>query len=335
MMFKKARLRLTVWYLLIIMVISFSFSAFIYRSVSLEFQRRLGVIETRLKQGGVRMGPGNGQMPHFSEDIKDAQRQVLIMLIYTNGVVLVISGIAGHFLAGKTLKPIETAMEDQKRFISDASHEIKTPLTAMKTSIEVALRDKNLKLKEAKHTLKGSLDDIDDLKSLTNNLLELTRYQQNGNSISFEDVDLKIIVNNSLKQMLSLAEKKKIKVVKKLENVRISANEESIKRLTSILLDNAIKYTPKGGKINVSVSKKNRYVFLRVKDNGVGIPEEDIPYVFDRFYRSDKSRSKTDSGGYGLGLSIAKRIVGIHKGTIKVESTSGKGSVFTVRLPLS
>lgn len=334
-MFKKARLRLTVWYLLIIMVISFLFSAFIYRSVSLEFQRRLNVIGMRLEQGGMRMGHGKEPVHHFAEDIKEAQRQVSIILIYTNGVVLVISGIAGYFLAGKTLRPIETAMDDQKRFITDASHEVKTPLTAMRTSIEVALRDKKLTLKEAKNTLKGNLEDIDDLKSLTNNLLELTRYQQNGDNLSFEEIDLKKLVNSSLNKMLPLAEKKKIKVVKRLNKTVISANEESIKRLISILFDNATKYTPKDGKINVSVSKRNRYALLVVKDNGSGIPEDDIPFIFDRFYRSDKARTKVSSGGYGLGLSIAKRIVDVHNGTIRAESTPEKGTTFTVRLPIS
>ena len=335
MMFKKARLRLTGWYLLIIMVISISFSAFIYRSVSMEFQRRLGVIETRLHQRGMRMSPPDNQTLNFIEDIKEAQKQVFFTLVYTNGVILIISGIAGYFLAGKTLKPIEDAMEDQKRFISDASHELKTPLTAMQTSTEVTLRDKNLKLKDAKHTLKGNLDDIDDLKLLTNNLLELTSYQQNGSNLLFEEVDLKDLVKKTVKKITPLADKKKVKIVTKTEKVAINANKESIKRLISILVDNAIKYTPKNGKISVFVTRKSRYAYVKVKDTGVGIPKKDLPCIFDRFYRSDKSRSKKGSGGYGLGLSIAKRIVDIHKGTIKVDSSPKKGSTFTVKLPIS
>src|SRR3989338_10905472 len=192
-MFETARLKLTAWYLLIIMAISVAFSIVIYRSVTSEFHRRLNAIELRLEldRYGFRLPPGQEQ--YFLQDLVQAKHRVFLVLLYTNGVILVCSAVAGYFLAGKTLAPIERAMEEQKLFVADASHELKTPLTALQTSIEVALRDKKIDLKSALFTLKDSLNDVKSMTSLTNDLLSLTRYQQNNLKESFARVNLKDI----------------------------------------------------------------------------------------------------------------------------------------------
>jgi two-component system sensor histidine kinase CiaH len=318
-MFKKARLKLTTWYLLIIMTISLSFSGVIFRSVTREFQRRLNLIERRLDLRGRGFNPPVGQTRFFIQDIKESRQKVLFILLYTNGVIFAFSALAGYFLAGKTLSPIEEVVEEQKRFVADASHELKTPLTALQTSIEVALRDKKLKLK--------------DLKKLTNSLLSLARYQQDNN-FTKERLDLKDVIENVYKKISPLAKKKKIQLKIKTKSVKISANKESLEKLITILLDNAVKYTPKNGKVTLEISKNKRYLKLKVKDTGIGIPERDIPYIFDRFYRADKSRSKLNLAGFGLGLSMAKRIVEMHNGSIKAKSSPKKGSTFTVKLPI-
>lgn len=160
-MFTKARIKLTAQYVTIIMLVSFSFSTFLYRSISSDFQRRLNVIEQRLNEEtprGWRM-----QKPvhdYFLQDLHDARTGLVLMLIYANGMIFLLSSAAGYYLAGQTLTPIERAMNKQKRFIADAGHELKTPLTALQTSIEVALRDKKLNLKDAKKVLKEGLDDV-------------------------------------------------------------------------------------------------------------------------------------------------------------------------------
>jgi two-component system sensor histidine kinase CiaH len=332
-MFKKARLKLTTWYLLIIMTISLSFSGVIFRSVTREFQRRLNLIERRLDLRGRGFNPPVGQTRFFIQDIKESRQKVLFILLYTNGVIFAFSALAGYFLAGKTLSPIEEVVEEQKRFVADASHELKTPLTALQTSIEVALRDKKLKLKDSKKILKESLEDIDSLKKLTNSLLSLARYQQDNN-FTKERLDLKDVIENVYKKISPLAKKKKIQLKIKTKSVKISANKESLEKLITILLDNAVKYTPKNGKVTLEISKNKRYLKLKVKDTGIGIPERDIPYIFDRFYRADKSRSKLNLAGFGLGLSMAKRIVEMHNGSIKAKSSPKKGSTFTVKLPI-
>ena len=137
MIFRKARLKLTAWYLFIIMAISLSFSAFIYRGITQEFQRRLHTIERRLDFRGHGIRPPIGQAEFFIQDLEETRQRVLLVLLYTNGAILAFSALAGYFLAGKTLKPIESVMEEQKRFVADASHELKTPLTALITSTEV------------------------------------------------------------------------------------------------------------------------------------------------------------------------------------------------------
>jgi len=119
-----------------------------------------------------------------------------------------------------------------------------------------------------------------------------------------------------------------------VDDVIVEADKSSLQKMVVILLDNAIKYTPEKGKVMLSTNQDKRQVLLSVEDTGIGIAKEDLPHVFDRFYRMDQSRSKTNVPGFGLGLSIVKRIVDLHKGSIGVSSAPEKGSTFTVRLPL-
>src|SRR3989344_407446 len=334
-MFHSARIKLTAWYLAIIMAISLSFSAVFFRGVTLEFQRRLNTIEIRFNQetplGWRMMGPVH---EFFIDDLREAKTRVLFILLYTNGVIFVMSGIAGYFLAGRTLAPIEQAMEEQKRFVADASHELKTPLTALQTSTEVALRNKKLSLKDAKNALKGNLEDLESLKKLTNDLLSLTSFQQNGNKLPLSKIDVGNVVNSAYKKIAPLAKKKNIIVQLDSKKVNIKSNEEILEKLIAILLDNAVKYTPGGGKVFLSVATGQRNLIINVKDTGVGIAKRDIPHIFDRFFRAEASRTKGAADGYGLGLSIAKQIVKLHNGSINVNSTQDKGSTFTVKLPL-
>ena len=301
--------------------------------VSVEIQQRLSLIERRLNPPQRIYLPPTTQNMMFIEDLREVEDRVLIILIYTNVVILIFSSLAGYFLAGLTLHPIENAMEEQKRFIADASHELKTPLTALQTSIEVALRDKKIDLKSALFTLKDSLNDVKSMTSLTNDLLSLTRYQQNNLKESFARVNLKDIVETSVNKIRPLGKSKGMQIEFNKDDVFLSGNKESLEKLITILLDNAVKYSQKKKMVNIKYNCKGKYIIIAVSDNGIGIPKEDLPYLFERFYRSDASRSKINTLGFGLGLSIAKSIVNIHNGSIGVESTVGKGSIFTVKLP--
>ena len=350
-MFRSARLKLTAWYLLIIMLISAAFSLVVYHAITAEMERGFRRAELRLRaeELGIplpRQMPPNpeglapelrGAPPRFllAVDLQAAKRRVMLSLLSINGVILVVSATAGYFLAGKTLKPIENALEEQKRFVADASHELRTPLTALKTSIEVNLRDQGLP-EQAKQVLKENLEDVSNLETLTNGLLDLAQNQKETRRMEFEVIEVSEVIQESLKQVQSLAEKKGVKFNLKIEPVGqvLEADRGYIKKLITIFLDNAIKYTREGGQVSVASMPSKKHLTLTVEDNGIGIDDKHLPHIFDRFYRIDSSRSKSGAIGFGLGLSLAKEIIEAHHGSIDVVSTVGKGTTFTIRLPL-
>lgn len=334
-LFQSARVKLTLWYLLIIMLISAFFSLVIYRSVTIEIERRFSSVERGMHQQMMRFHfQGRGQFPFLKEHLDAAKRRVLLILLYTNGLILLLSSAAGYFLAGKTLEPIEEAMKEQERFVSDASHELRTPLTALKTTIEVALREKKMTTKEAKKVLEESLEEVENLESLSSSLLNLAQTSQLKEQSSFSRMDLAEVVEEAWRKVKNLAGQKKIEIIKNIQTVHLMGEKESLEKLVLILLDNAIKYTPTGGKVWLEVGAERRSAVLKVSDTGIGIPEEDIPHIFDRFYRVETSRSKLEVSGYGLGLSIAKKIVERHNGKIQVTSRLDKGTTFIVFFPI-
>ena len=332
-MFKSARIKLTAWYLLIIMAVSLFFSAAIYRGVGMEFRHRLEMIEGRLRGEGFQMRLPPRSAIFFLDDLEAAKERVFLMLVWANGVILVFSAAAGWFLAGRTLAPIEKAMEEQKRFVADASHELRTPLTALKTSLEVGLRDKKLDLREAKLLLKSNLEEVEGMHTLSNNLLGLARLQANSHVLEFENVSAREMAKSVRRKIESMAKLKKVDLKLKVESVEIRVNRASFEELLVILLDNAIKYTPAKGKVSLKIGRSKGRTLFEVADTGIGISSKDLPHIFDRFYRADQSRSKNQVAGYGLGLALAKKIVKLHGGTIKVESRLGKRSIFTVIIP--
>jgi signal transduction histidine kinase len=327
-MFKEARIKLTVWYLAIIMAISLSFSGVIYFGINKELNRIENFQKVRI-QGIVRgfPEPMNVSPSPDSDAINDARARILLTLGFINLSILILSGLGGYFLAGQTLDPIKEMMDKQKEFVSDASHELRTPLTSLKTEIEVALRDKKMGVSDFKKLLGSNLEDVDRMQKLSNYLLKLNRYERTDD-VKFEKVDLKSVVQKAAGTL-----KFKSKFNLSLEKSIVYGNEDSLIDLAVILLDNAVKYGD-GKKIEV-ITKKDGV--LEVKDNGVGISKEELPHIFDRFYRADASRNKEKIDGYGLGLSIAKSIVDLHGATIQVKSKPGKGTTFKVsfKLPLS
>lgn len=349
-MFKSARLKLTGWYLVIIMLISIFFSALIYLGTVQELERgfRQAELRFRAEELGIPLPQSFSGRPEdlpprlreetprffFVEDLEATKRRLVLNLLVMNGVILGVSALASYFLAGKTLQPLEEALEEQKRFVADASHEFLTPLTALKTSMEVALRDKKINLKEAKKVIKSNLEDIEGLQSLSTNLLNLAHYQSNGQNLTFKEVDIKELIERVSRKILPLAKEKNIELVMKIRKQTILINEESLEEMMLIFLDNAVKYTPRKGKVLIKTKTDKKYLLIEVKDTGVGIAKKDIPHIFDRFYRVDQSRSKTRVAGFGLGLSLAKRIIEIHKGSVEVVSVVGKGTTFTIKLPL-
>lgn len=292
-MFENARLKLTAYYLVIIMTVSIVFSGVIYKELTFDLDR----IE---------------RFQRFRSPILDEIRDaIIIRLSYINLVVLVVSGGAGYYLAGKTLRPIQENMEEQKQFVANASHELRTPLTSLKSELEVSLRDPKVKNKEI---LRSNLEDVNKMQKLTDYLLRQNKFQ-NNERLEMKQFNLKEVV-----QKVS----KKFKVETELVDVRINGNESAISELATILIDNAVKY---GGKVKKPIVRVGKGKVLEVQDFGVGIPASDLPHIFERFYRGDKARG---ADGYGLGLSIAKSIADMHGARIKVASKLNSGTTFKV-----
>lgn len=336
-MFTKARLKLTAWYLLILLGVSTLFSVVLYRVMTLEVRQGYVQAESRLQARERVLGiPAPAQIRRdLLADFEDARDRVVKWLLLTNGFILVFSAGASFVLAGKTLEPIAATLEEQKRFVADASHELHTPLTALKTSIEVALREKKLSEKDARQILTSSLEEIDELAALNENLLSLARFEKAGSEISLSRVDISEVIRGVVKRMMPLARKKSIELTAATYEEMVDGNETNLSKLFTVLVDNAIKYTPSGGKVDITTQKKGKHVLIKVSDTGIGIAKDEVPHLFDRFYRADSSRTKEGVSGFGLGLAIAKRIVDLHHGTLSVQSKLGKGTTFSVVLPRS
>jgi signal transduction histidine kinase len=337
MTFKSAYLKLTLFYVLIVMIISLVFSFVIYNISSSELNRGLGR-QTRV----LRELPTENRPPFPIQDLEKIRLEQLdasnnhlrLNLIYFNLLILALSSIASYFFAKRTLRPIEEMVNSQNRFIADASHELKTPLTAMRSEIEVNLRDKKLKLANSKKLLKSNLEEINKLETLSNALLKLAKYQEDL-KLDFSKLALSEIITEAYEKVESLAVKKSIKFKNNFEKVYLKGDRQSLVELFVILLDNTIKYSPKVSRVFIEIKKDGKFAKIKIIDRGMGIKASDLPHIFDRFYRADHSRSKEKTDGYGLGLSIAKRIVELHNGAISAKSTPGKGSEFIVKLPTS
>src|SRR3990167_9179975 len=294
-MFNNARIKLTAWYLLIIMLISMAFSLVIYRVLTGEFERFERLYRFRIER---RFSQGNIPPPG----------------------ILIISGGLGYLLAGRTLRPIKEMMDEQNRFISDASHELRTPLTSLKTAMEVTLRDKKLSLQKSKKLISENIAEVNKLQSLSDQLLRLAQYEKPNGNLKFEKVSLVKIIEEAVRKIAPLAKQKQISIKKDLKEIEINGNKDSLIDLFVILLDNAVKYSASQKIIEIKTEKTDGYVMASVKDQGIGVSEKDLPHIFDRFFRADSARSKNKTDGYGLGLSIAKKIVEAHRGTISAES---------------
>ncbi len=336
-MFKSARVKLTAWYLLILMFITVSFSSLVYFQVvkntenvlvrhNRKFQRRLEEYPG-FKENSLRF-----EDSAVEETLKEVRSTTLYLLLIVNIFILLFAGSLSYWLAGLTLEPIEKMLQKQKDFVADAAHEFKTPLTALRTQLEVALRNKRMNLQEAKRVMESTLEDVESLSTLTSFLLKQSEYSGVYEPKEFSEISLKPLIEEVADEFTARIESKEIGLSVKCENIFLEADERSIRELLKILLDNALKFSEPGGKINIRAHKKGNNIYVEVEDEGIGIAQKDQPRIFDRFYKAEFSRSKDEDNGYGLGLSIAKEIVELHKGDICVKSELGAGTLFKVTL---
>jgi len=329
-MFQSATLKLTGWYLLILMGISLIFSVIIYSVASSEISSQIDTF-----QQGIRIKSGAALNPSDFQTLRDlraheAAASLFVGLFYANIVILASGGIGSYLLARHTLRPIQRAHEAQSRFTSDASHELRTPLAAMKTELEVALRDPNLSKSEMHELLASNLEEVDKLTRLSHTLLQLSRLDHSG--IKKERVLLDDVLLQTIERFDRSGER--IAFTPHIKPLYISGHPGSIEELVTILVDNAIKYSPPKSRITIKLQKRSQKATFSISNGGKGINPQNLPHIFDRFYRGDSSRTGGPRSGYGLGLSLAKKIVEMHNGELSASSALNQETTFSVSLPI-
>ncbi|MBC7836978.1 HAMP domain-containing histidine kinase [Acetobacteraceae bacterium] len=257
-------------------------------------------------------------------------------VILAFGSVLVLSLLFGILLARFTLRPARETLRYQKIFISNVAHELRTPLSTIKTSSEVALLDNNLAYPMRK-TFGEILIELDRISQIINNLLSLNTLTR-PERMQFKDVDLGDIVEDVVQRLQTFATERDIKIIVKTDARRtVWGNPSALEQIVNNLIKNALSYTPKSAEGVVTVSVRPDYnglIVLSVADNGIGISQEDLFHIFEPFYRADTSRvRKIKKTGSGLGLTIVNEIVRVHHGRINIQSALHKGTTVSVTLP--
>lgn len=321
-MFRSATFKLTSWYLAIIVAVCLLFSVVIYTIASNELIARIQDWQTT---------PYYSNQSRFlifrEQQVHQAEANLILSLAITNVAIWTLGGVGSYYLAKRTLRPIEKAHTAQSRFTSDASHELRTPLASMKTELEVALRDRSLTPSEMRELLASNLEEVNKLTQLSHTLLQLSRLEQA--SISREKVALQKLAKTTIQRFGEAGKR----IALSGGSYTIVANQPSLEELLTILLDNALKYSPEGSKIHLNFVAKKQMAGFEVTNSGKGIPAQALPHIFERFYRVDRSRSSGDTNGYGLGLALAKKIVELNNGDLSVTSGAGAETTFQVYLP--
>lgn len=262
----------------------------------------------------------------------DVLNNLLKVFISIGSISLIFLLLISIYLTNKTIKPIKETFEKQKQFIADASHELKTPLAIIRTNNSLVLSNKNLTVESQSKWLNYINNQIERMSELIDEMLSLAKLDANKGYDEFVVFNLSKLLNNILLTFEAVIFENKIELESNIEeDISIKGDKESIKKVFTILLDNAIKYTNQSGKIDVELKQEKNKIKIKVKNSGEGINRKDINKIFERFYRVDTSRAR-ESGGYGLGLSIAKSIVESHNGKIYAESNVGKDTTFIIEL---
>ena len=266
-------------------------------------------------------------------NLNDLNNLMTIYLFVSLALFVLVLGVS-LLLTYLAIKPIRETIEKEKDFISDASHELKTPLSIVQSKIENILTQSDSKVIDVSSDLVVSLNQISRLNKLTSDLLTLSRSDNNKDLLVLEKVNIKDILFDTVSIFKEVAIMNEKTFDMSFEDIEATVDKDKINQLVVILLDNANKYTNSNDNISFKAYQKGNDFCIEVSDTGVGISNEGKKKIFDRFYREDKARSR-ETGGNGLGLSIAKEIVLSHKGSIKVEDNDNKGTKFIVLIPKS
>lgn len=333
-LFESTTLRLTVWYVTLLMMLSLLLSVVVYEVATNEFNHALRPVPPELQQELQQNNPlfssnRNSFRAERQRRLAESSTRIVGSLVIFNAVVLAGGTALSYLLARRTLQPIKEALESQSRFASDAAHELRTPLSVMQAEIEVGLRGKQLSETRSRDILLSALEEVSRLRTLTDSLLALA----SQNDLPKEVVEVSDAVKEAVGRLAPLARTKQMSIQVNVPSMLVVAHGDSVVEVLSILLDNAIKYAPAKSPVMVTGTATHGAVTVSVHDEGPGIPADEQSKVFERFYRSDASRSKQYVEGHGLGLSLARRLSEEMHGELTVESDGKKGTTFTLTLP--
>jgi len=292
---------------------------FIYRYIAINFET-------------TKFGTVTVQFIRNVNSEKELLERLLLIILVGCGLGIIGAIAAGYFLAGRALIPIKNAWKKQQEFVSDASHELRTPLSVIQIKTDILFRNPASTIQDKILDISTISTESRRLSKLVTNLLTLARSDSDQIEMKKQEFQFDELLKEIILQYedIALYEEKSLQL-EVSDSIKFFADKERIHQMIVILLDNAIKYTSKGGEILLSCLQTNSLIVLKVEDNGIGIPEKDIPLIFDRFFQSDNAR--TSAEGTGLGLSIARWIIDKHHGKVKVQSTPGIGTTIEVSFP--
>jgi len=268
-------------------------------------------------------------------DSRHTLRNLLVTFLLVGVVMLAVILIVSRYLADRAIEPIAAAWEKQRQFVADASHELKTPLSIINANYDALMANKEETIQSQTKWLNYMKIGTDRMTKLINDLLSLAKTEDANDAASKTPFEINTVIEEVLLSMETAVQHKGLTVSSVIEpEIIMNSDPELVKQLFSILYDNAVKYTDADGRIEIKLQKQKNRILCTVKNTGEGIPIQDLPKIFDRFYRADPSRSSATSG-YGLGLSIARNIVNRLGGEITVASVRNEWTTFTIMLPMT
>ena len=317
-LFENARLKLTAYYVAVLSVILVVFSGALVYTIDAKLIENLNgkIIIT----GDVEENP----LDHTTDDIQ-------VIIYYIDGVLLLVIAFASYFLAGKTLRPIKESLDAQKRFSADASHDLRTPLAIIMTESEVALQNEHNGVDVFKSIIKSNFEEAQKMSKLVNDLLIISRGENEKIINNYVTVDLHNFVNKIMFKIKVQAENKGLNLnINEYKKIMVKIDVNNFERAVLNILQNSIHYTLIG-EIKINIFDDSLNAIVKISDTGVGISEEDLPFVFDRFYKAEHSRK--DNSSSGLGLCISKQIIEQHNGNISIESKKNEGTKVFIKIP--
>lgn len=317
-------------YLVVIMVLSILFSVLLYFVVSTQLGKPLPP-QRRAQQMLTSEDIPELLQRRIDQRDSDAKESLITSLVLLNASMLLGGTLISYFLARKTLEPIEQAMERQERFIADASHELRTPLTGLLTLNEVALRKKSIDDAYARELITKNIEKIKNLTDLSNHLLNMEGREKSHKTTT----DIGSLIEELVNDFRSTSDKE-ISFEKDNQSIVVQTNAGALEQIVRIYLDNAVKHSSKKAKIKVesTVDKKNSTAVIKVTNGGKPLEKGEMKQIFERFYQSDKARTRTPNTGYGLGLSIAQSLAEKNDFRLDVTSDEKTGNTFSVHVPL-